>query len=302
MINLKRRMIFGLVISVFILLSLTWITPVQVKASEEDESKIVEAINNYYNHQLQESEDLDQLIDMHNNEDIEDIFKQVLKAKSESELSQLAQDYKKEIDFDQVLDIGQRLEAEFGEEFNSIENQILTLLNNKEQRDTEEYYYEISLDENGIKVTKSENEPSSEDSIIIRGSDGALKLSDSEWTSPEWLENLKDFLNMCGMAGFFVSYAGIIVGQLGLLIGLLGLERIGHFIFTLGMRAGFLGLMMTMGSAIILMFVDIIEKLFEKSRSVNKTSSSKLIDILNYKLLKLSFIQKLILRIIALRG
>jgi hypothetical protein len=299
---MKRRIIFGVVLSAFVLLSLTWLTPVQVKASEEDGSKIVEAINRYYNHQSEQPDDLNQLIDMHNNEDIQDIFNQVLLAQSESELNQLAQDYKDIIDFGQVLDIGQRLNLEFGEEFNSIENQILSLLNNKEQRDTEEYYYKISLDENGIKVTKSENEQNSEDSIIIRGSDGAIKLSDSEWSSPDWLENLKDFLNMCGGAGFFVSYAGIIIGQLGLILALLGLEKIGHFIFTLGMRVGFIGLMMSMGSVVILMFIDIIEKLFEKSRETYNKSATKLIDLLNSKLIKLPLVQKLILRILALSG
>jgi len=90
---MRKKIIFGAILSASILISLQFIAPVNVKASElqtaEDIKERIEELGKL----LDNDQNIVQLIDMHKNQEVENIFTQVLEAETNGEIQILANQY-----------------------------------------------------------------------------------------------------------------------------------------------------------------------------------------------------------------
>ncbi len=300
---MKKRTLLVSIISVFVMVSVTWAIPANVKAYEA-EGKIILNELIKYSKSLSKDSDFQQLIDLHSNEKMENIFKQVLNAKNEQQINDLADQYLNLIDLEKMNEIIERLNQRYKTQLDILSLDINNLYNSKKDSynlPIKECYYKITENEDGIRIVKLDTEESSEDTILIRGSDGAIKISDGEWIDHDALDKLKEFLNYLAVGGIIGSYVGIYVGMIGLALAELGLERIGYLIFRFGMRLGVFGLFISIYSYVLLMIIDVFEKILDKIDDDNakqKNKSSKLIEILKNRRGKTSFFQSVIEKIV----
>jgi hypothetical protein len=211
---------------------------------------------------------------------MEDLFKQVLNAETEDDIDALVQDYIDLVDTEQLKEVTDKLDGKFRFDFDTLIENINILFSNKEQEPPGSFntnYYRIYENENKIKISKQENDETTEESILIRGSDGAIKIGNGNWLDSENLEKLKDFLGKLSGAGIIMSYAGIYVGQIGLLLAEIGFDIFGYMLFRFGMRMAVLGLFFSVASMVLLVIIDILENHFEEKvkakDSKNKTYS-----------------------------
>jgi len=274
---MNKRIMFGSIISIIILIGVLWITPANVKANEIEEEKILEQLNNY-SESLSKDSDFDQLIELHESLTIEDIFKQVLNSDNNNQIQDLADQYIELIDIEKINHLTSQLNIKFGVDFEELSLNVNRLYESNSvnyDMDTEEYYYKITEDENGIKINKQKTQLASENDIIIRGSDGAIKISNGEWITQNALDNLKEFLNMLIAVGAIASYAGIYLAMIGQLLAVIGFENIGYILFRFGFRFGVFALFSSIFSSALLMVIDILEKKFEEDTSKTCYKSNK---------------------------
>jgi len=262
---MKKRTIIVSIMSILMLVTISWIIPANVQAYKTEGNRILEEIKNYSKN-LSEDADFQQLINLHSSQEMEDIFKQVLTADNENEIHDLADQYVDLINVEDLNQISHKLNNKYTNRFNILKLDIYNLYNSNSDdydQNSEEFYYKITEDENGLIIDKIENEDTSEDTILIRGSDGAIKISDGDWITQDALDNLKEFLNYLAVGGIIASYFGIYLGMWGLALAEIGFERIGYLLFRFGFRVGFICLFTSIYAQVFLMIIDVFEKLLE---------------------------------------
>ena len=286
---MKRRTVVGSILSVFMLVVVTCIIPVNVKAYETEEEKILDELNGF-SEQLSEDSDFKNLALMHESLALENIFKQVLNAENSNQIETLANQYVELVDIEKINQLTESLTGKYRLDFETLTFDITNFYQSHSENydeSIESFYYKISEDENGMRIIKQKSDKSSENDILIQGSDGAMKISNGEWITQDALDNLKEFFNILIGAGAIGMYAGIYLGLIGLALAEIGFENFGFLLFRFGMRFGVFSLFTAIYSSVFLMLIDVLEKQFDNEESTHKSKSytflNNLINIRNFE-------------------
>jgi len=151
---MRKTILFGAIFSAFLVLSIAWVVPVQVKAyelntAEEIKNKIDEMGQNLAN-----DEDIQQLIDLNSNQEIENIFKQVAKAETSDEIRKLADEYVEIIGKEQLNQVLENIGQEYLEDYNSIITSLKNLFSGENNNEIGTYRIEQVNDKLKIKNPK----------------------------------------------------------------------------------------------------------------------------------------------------
>jgi hypothetical protein len=285
---LKKKIVIGTIFATFILLSITWLTPAYVKAYElQTKQEIIDKINEI-GERLGADDDFKLLIQLHENQEMENIFKQAINTESDAEIKALAQQYLDIIDKDQLKSVLLQLEGKYGEDVEALKTSINNLDKNKGYN-LAGNYYKVEQYENRLKIIKKNNEEHEENSILIRGSDCALKLTkDGEWFTQEDHDKLKSLTSeIWSLMGMSIMGIGTFIVAIGeYLIGL-GSIDIGSKVNLFGWTVFFFGFLVCYGDVWL-------EPILECFSGLSKSVNSKpkiLIYLENLRVKILNFIQ-----------
>lgn len=279
-----KNKIYISIFSALLLISVSFVTPIHVKADEMESRKLFKEMKTY-SEELSNDDDFQELANLHCNEEIVQIFQDLLNAETNEDIQKLANEYIEIIDIEEVNEIGLRLDEKLGDSFDSIiqkANNLYDSLSGDED-DIEDYYYVV---EDDLKISKYRTEISKEDKLIIRGCDGSMKIGDGTWISQSDIDDIMEFLLQLQFAGIAIFYFGYAIGMIGLLLSLAGFEVIGHFIFTFGMKGAIFGIAISAGAVVAAMIVDIIVNLKVKSKTT-QNSENNIAKIFNQVYLKI---------------
>jgi len=225
-----RKTIFGVILAVFLMLSVSFISPVTVKAAELDRKEILENINDLINSLLSEKNSLLTIIE---DSETTAIVSQLMNAENE------------ETKKDLIIQYSDLIESKYADELEILDSSSSAYINNLvdllsdvniefDDESDDAIYYKITKTPNSIKVSKTESETIADNEVLFRTSDGSVKINDLGWLV-ELLRNLSQaFFNLLIdmlplMEG--VSKICLLVEIVALVIYALGYSAIGDFLF-----------------------------------------------------------------------
>ena len=263
-----RKYVFGTVLAVFLMLSLAWVTPAQVKTfelqlKEEIEDKIISI-----GQRLENDENMDQIINLHENAQIRSIFQQL--ADPDSDLDDLAAQYINIIDINQLEVLIEDLNEDYGADIDSVFSSINNLKKKKKAKDDAGNYMVRFL--NGdIKVNKVDSSDPKKDSLVFT-SDGSIVFPNGESLSLFDWERILDFLESLQELGIVGQIFGLFI-MIAAIPLVFGYEIISTFLmeigFVISIVMGILGIISTIVSIIL-------DALFDIDKNTAKPNQRKL--------------------------
>jgi hypothetical protein len=255
--------------TIFLLISIAWVTPIQVRAYELTKQEIVDKINEI-GERLGSDDDFKLLIQLHNNQDVADIFKRVLNADSEDEIDLLVQEYLDIMDANLLKSLFLRLDDKFGRDIESITSSVYGLDRDK-KFNLAGNFYKITENDEGLKVIKQKTEEIEEETWLIRGEDLAFKhTNNGDWTTKEELAKLKDFSDalLWNFFGMIIISVGGFISVIGDSLIKLGSVTIGSKVYIFGWVVTFFGFFVCYGDLWL-------EPILEYLESLHKTKNRK---------------------------
>ena len=291
---MKNKTITLSLFSAFLFISVTWIAPIQVKAYDSAVQQIVDKMNEI-GERLSSDEDFRLLVQLHNNQEVRNIFLEVIEAESEDVINSLVQQYLNIMDEDLLKSLFLRLDDKFGEDVESLVNSIYEFDSEKEYN-LASNYYKITEDTKGIKVTKQKNEAQEDNTWLIRGEDLAFKRSETgNWFTKEELVKLKSFVDplMWCFLSMIVFFVGSLILVLAEALINLGSIDIGSKVYILGYAIMCFAAFLCFGDLWLEPILEWLESLVESSSK--KTNKSLYLEDLRNRLS--NFIKFLLLRL-----
>jgi len=286
---MRKTILFGAIFSAFLVLSIAWVVPVQVKAyelntAEEIKNKIDEMGQNLAN-----DEDIQQLIDLNSNQEIENIFKQVAKAETSDEIRKLADEYVEIIGKEQLNQVLENIGQEYLEDYNSIITSLKNLFSGENNNEIGTYRIEQVNDK--LKIKKLDTIKFKENSLVLTG-EGNIIFPNGETVTQDIWANLAEFCLQLSNIGLFVEYVGLIIEYIGVILTLFGFVELGGLLVEIGFAIVIVGFIWAMFFLILSMFFEALSQ-DGKSKTVNK----KLFLIEKIRIKILNFIRQFFQRI-----
>ena len=238
---MKKKIAFATILSVFILVSVAFITPVNAinleKASVEGEmhEKLSKISKNVAN-----DGKLQDLIALHDYQEIKEIIKKVLDPKNNENLDALVSDYMQILEnkgiTDQVVNKFNSMLGSYNSDLSQIRQLVDKIENNEaEPDDYKNYNYYIKSDSQGIKVKRRATYMPLGNAVIVKGADlsvyipgvGLLDWGEILNKLIAFFTTLAQALDKVGMAILVITD---VVGLIGVVLLAFGFERIGTFI------------------------------------------------------------------------
>jgi len=192
---MRKKIIFGAILSASILISLQFIAPVNVKASElqtaEDIKERIEELGKL----LDNDQNIVQLIDMHKNQEVENIFTQVLEAETNGEIQILANQYVDLLGKEQLNQIFENINQDYNTGLNSVISSLENLFGNSEGNSN---IYRVEQVEGKLEIKKLDEVELKDNTLIFKGNclfADLLLFSPSARFSKNWDSNKKTMPN-----------------------------------------------------------------------------------------------------------
>ena len=194
---MKDKILFGTVLSVILLLSLSWIGPAQVQAAELEQKETLKELSDQIGKDLANNPTMMELIDI--NRPAKEVILNVFNAESEDEIESYVDDYFDIVDIHEIADRLNIIASDLGAKYEQLNNII-----GKEKDDISEeglpcpdegvtYYKIVNSEKEGILVTKVTSLNPTDDAIII-STEGAIILPGSnEEITIRQIQNIRTF-------------------------------------------------------------------------------------------------------------
>ena len=227
---MKRTIIFGAVASAFLVLSMAWLVPVQVKAYEMQSEKEIYNKITEMGQRLENDANFDLLIQLHSSQEIENIFHQVLQTDNSEDMQALAQEYINIIGREQLNQIFTEINEDYGEDLEAVSTSLEKLYGDKKDATGN---FRVEQADGKLKVTKLESIELKENSLVFTEEGNIIFPDGSIFTGIDW-EKLADFCLELAFAGIVVAYAGMFVAYFGMILEMIGFVKLGSTIFIYG--------------------------------------------------------------------
>ncbi len=259
-----KKILFGAIISAFLLLSMSFLTPVQVRAYEMQSAEEIKSKAEEITQIMENDNNILELIELHDNEDIRNIFIDVINAESDSEIDELVDDYLEEIDKDQLKELDAKLDQDYGEDYNSIKTSMNNLFDDEEKTSGN---YRVRYLDGKIRVKKLDEVKTKENSLVFT-EEGDIVFPNGWTLTKSMLRNLADFF--CRLMQIFgiLEFSGAWIMFIGaMLLPHLGLN-LGGLIIEFGAYWGMFWGMLAIGSGVLCMFFNAIAEPEGESKTI----------------------------------
>jgi len=182
-----NKIVFGSIFSAFLLVSLAWLTPINVKAAESEKEELKDMLLDFVI-TITNDEDYKKMI---NDTEIKAISLEILNTENENDKDNLMQDFDDLLKA-KYLDLINRYIPTFQSLKNKIDDMNINT-QNVEEKINDEYYYKIDVETDKFNIIKQKDE-NIEGSTILISSDASIKIPGHGWISEDIFEDILDFL------------------------------------------------------------------------------------------------------------
>jgi hypothetical protein len=289
---MKKTIIFGAIMSAFLVLSMTWLAPVQVKAYEMLTTEEIENKINEMGQRLENDDNFAQIVEMHSNQDIQNIFKQLFQVDTQAEIQDLANEYVDILGKEQLNLLLGNLNQEFGEDLEAVTSSLNNLFG-QENTKGELSNYRVEQVNGKLKVTKLDTIELKENSLIFTKEGNIIFPTGQTFSLIDW-QKIADFFYALAGIGLILTYAGLIIEWIGIILFIEGDYELGNFLVELGYNMGII-------AAIFGIIFTILATFFEKladNQDKTRVTRNKLVHLIeNLRIRLLILLQKFIQRI-----
>ena len=279
---MKRTIIFGAVASAFLVLSMAWLVPVQVKAYEMQSEKEIYNKITEMGQRLENDANFDLLIQLHSSQEIENIFHQVLQTDNSEDMQALAQEYINIIGREQLNQIFTEINEDYGEDLEAVSTSLEKLYGDKKDATGN---FRVEQADGKLKVTKLESIELKENSLVFTEEGNIIFPDGSIFTQVDWAK-LADFCFQLAWIGIIVGYAGLFVAYLGLFLEMLGFQEVGMILSDLGLNIAIVGIIF----AYVFMFLWLLFTWIDSNNDKPKNSKFENYPLIERLLLKVKII------------
>jgi len=256
-----KRTIFGVILAAFLVMSVSWITPINVKAAESASEQMSEKLVQLAE-KLLDDNDLKALVE---NEGLKEILDQIREANTQDEKEYFAEQYVAFIQNDEGLRTAfDSLKSKYSDDIDTLTKLAERIINNNDFESNGKFY-ELDIENNELKVEKVDSDNVEGDAIILTP-DLTVKTTDIDFGL---LGLILIFLVLPGMlliAGVIYTIIAVIQEILVWIKTLFdGLELILAIIGVIGAVVGFL--LMVFEEAIEQLTTALFEAIQQLSRS-----------------------------------
>ena len=277
------KIVFGSILSALMLITVAFIAPVQVKANDmQTAEKIKEKIEEI-GQRLDNDNKITQLIQLHQSQEIEDIFIAVLESNSEDEINNLADDYINLIGKDQLNLLLTDIDQEYNTGFISVITSLTNLFGNKNSKSSSDIFRVEQVD-GKLKIIKLEEIKLKENTLIFTGEGNIIFPNGRTVTQIDW-GKLADFCTALSNIGLAIEIAGLIIEYIGIILVFLGFAELGDFLVNAGFALGMAGFIFGM---IFLILSEFFRSLAEDEKSRNH--NNKLLTLIENIRMKIQII------------
>jgi hypothetical protein len=204
----------------FLMLSVGWIVPIQVKAVELHTAKDIEEKIIEMGNRLEADDNFAQLIALHENKEIKDIFVEMFNTDSDVDVNLLAQQYVDTIGMDQLNYLLTELNDCYAEDFSSVTTSLNKLFKDTNTKDDSSYFRVEEVDDK-LKITKLDSKELKEGAILF-SLDGEMIFTNGQSLSLGIWQNLADFCGSIAKLGvplyifsYFIQIISIVLSKAG---------------------------------------------------------------------------------------
>lgn len=183
-----KKIVFGSIFSVFLLVSITWLSPVSAGSIESERDDLKEMLLDFVNTITNDEEYLDML----NDDDIKKILNDILYAETEDDTDQ----YKQELD-NLIQTRYLSLINRYVPVFESLKDKVENLdINPDIVKDeiNQGNYYKLDVEDEKFSITKQKGDSISGSAILINGKNASIKVPGYGWINESFWDNILDFL------------------------------------------------------------------------------------------------------------
>jgi len=158
-----KKTIFGVILAAFLVMSVSWITPINVKAAESASKQMNEKLVQLAEDLLDDN-DLKALVE---NEGLKEILDQIRDANTQDEKEYFAEQYVAFIQNDEGLRTAfDSLKSEYSDDIDTLTKLAERIINNNDFESNGKFY-ELDIENNELKVEKVDSDNVEGDAIIL---------------------------------------------------------------------------------------------------------------------------------------
>jgi len=289
---MRKTTILLATISAFLVLSVGWLAPVQVKAYEMQNAKEIKNKMEEMGQNLKNDDNIAQLIDLHSKQEIENIFKELMHAETDDQIQNLVNQYLDIIGIDQLEPLLYNIDQTYSSGFNSIITSINNLFgqinNNPDIGD-----YRVEQVNGKLKITKLETIELKENTLIFTGEGNIIFPNGQTITQDIW-QQLSDFCFFLSYVGLAVEFAGLIIEWIGIILVAFGFVELGDALVNFGFSLGMVGFVFAM---VFLVLSEIFRRLADSNENISKTKNRDMFFLEKLQTKIINFLKQILQRI-----